>query len=164
MEQVVARPSLWRMILLVICGFGFIAFGTYILGWIGEAPKPGKEWLGWVMLAIFVPATIMLFVRMFDTGDVMRISAQGIYYRYWSEATIPWNAIEKIIIWSYRGQKTIVLKLVDVSQYPASSTWRKLVSLNSRTAGGDIAINLARTNLSTRRALRAIEHFSGREL
>ena len=164
MDQVVARPSVWRMILLVICGFGFIAMGVFIAGWIGEAPKPGKEWLGWVVLGIFVPATIMLIIRMFETGDVMRISAQGIYYRYWSEDTIPWDAIEKIIIWSYRGQKTIVLKLADVSRYPASSLWRKLISLNSRTAGGDIAINLARTNLSMRRALSAIEHFSGRKL
>lgn len=140
---------------------GFIVLSAYLAGLWGDLDKPDKAWIGWIALAIFVPAAVVILRRMFETEDVMRISHQGLYYRYWSDATIPWSEIADVIVWSYRGQKTIVIKLADRDKYPASTLGAKLVSFNTRTAGGDIGINLAQTNLSTKRALRAIEHYSG---
>jgi hypothetical protein len=159
MTEFVARPSVAKLILLLLLAVGFVAAGLWMAGLGGVAPKPGKEWVGWLSIIFFGACGVAIFFRLFDRDDQIRISSIGVYSKQWSPQTVPWSEIVNITIWEYKRLKSIILHLRDPSRFP-STTWQgKLAFGNRALTGGDIALNLTGTDRSVDEAMQAIDRF-----
>jgi hypothetical protein len=159
MEDFVARPSPWRIALMLLAALGFVAIGLWMTGIFGPPPKPGREWLGWLAVAFFGAITPIMVMRLFDGRDQVRISARGVYFRQWSEDTIPWSQIKDVTQWAYRGNRFIVLHLRAPECYPSSRLLGRMAGLNRSMTGGDITVSLAGTSARFNDAMEAIARY-----
>ena len=165
MEDFVAYPSRWRIVLMILGAIGFVALGLWMVGAFGPPPTSHRSgpiftfvW-GWVSIAFFGWCGVLGVKRLFDTGEELRIGTNGIRWARWSDQTIPWSEISDVTIWSYQRQKLIILHLRNPDLYLRSGIRRVFVSTNRALTGGDIGISLAPTDRSFGEAMTAIEHF-----
>lgn len=156
MPTFVAKPSIWRQLLLLAGALGFVVAGAWIAGLLGSDYPQGREWLGWVCMIFFGACLVGIGLRLFESDDVLRIGPSGIWYRHWSTDTIPWHQITKVGVWEHRGQRTVLLHLVDPSRFPSTTLAGKLAAANRALTGGDIAINIIGTDRSVDELLDAI--------
>ena len=105
MQPIIARNSRSRILLLLLGCFAFVIAGIWIAGVFGEAPEPGREWVGWLSAFFFGAGGLVICGRLFDDEVQIRISGSGIYYRQWSEQTIPWGAIAEVSVWRFKSKK-----------------------------------------------------------
>ena len=159
MPTFVARPTLWRLILLFLLSLGFVVGGFWAAGFFGHAPKPGKEWIGWLSIVFFGLCSVLIFGRLFDKNDQVRISSLGIYSKQWSEDTIPWSEITNVSVWEFKQQKNIILQLREPERYSSTTLLGKLAKVNRLLTGGDVAINLVGTDSNFNDAMAAIAWF-----
>lgn len=157
MFDFVAKPSPWRLAMFLLGALLFVGGGAWMLGWIGTPPSDAPRWVGWAAICFFGLAAAVLAMRLFDTEDVVRIGAPGIWFRHHSDDIIPWREIAEIGVWQHRGQKVIVLKLVNPERFPARGIAGALASANRALTGGDVAISLTGTDRSFADAMAAIE-------
>lgn len=159
MPTFVARPAFWHLLLMLCGSLAFVVGGIWIAGFLGDVPKPGKEWAGWLSIIFFGLCALAIFFRLFDRDDQIRISSIGIYWKQWSRDTIPWSEIVDISVWKFKNQKTILLHLQNPKRFPSTTLLGKLAGANRALTGGDIAINLSGTDKSFDEAMVAIEYF-----
>jgi hypothetical protein len=145
-DRFVARNSLGRIALLLIGALIFVAGGLWLAGLFGPSPKPGREWIGWVTALFSGLAGLVLASRLFDREDWLVIDRNGIRWRQWSEATIPWSAIRSWSQYSVRRQKFLCLELKDPSQFPGSGSGAWLRGINKAIGFGDIALSVVGTD------------------
>ena len=133
------------------------------IGYRAWKPKPwlGRHGMskGWIAAAFFGFCSIGIVPRLFDREDQVRISAEGIRAKQWSDATIAWDAIADLFVWYHRGQQLLVLRLVDPAGYPSNRPFAGLAALNRRLTGGDVAISLAGTDRRVDEAMAAVARF-----
>ncbi len=97
---------------------------------------------------------------MFSGGsEVVRISATGIYFKSWSEQTIPWSEVVDITIWEFRRQKSIVLHLRHPDRYPSTRLLGIMAGANRALTGGDIPISLTGTDGRFAEAMAVISYY-----
>ena len=154
-----ARNSPVRVALLVLLSIGFVILGAWIAGMFGEPPKPGAGWIGWFSIVFFGACGVAGLRRLFDRSEMVRISDDGVYYRSWSDATIPWSEIVDVTVWEHKGQRMIVLHLAHPDLFPSTSALRGLAGLSRGLTGGDIAITLTGTDRSFAEAMEAMFRF-----
>jgi hypothetical protein len=159
MDSYVARSSPLKMLKLFAAAAGFVVLGAWIAGLFGEAPQPGMEFWGWLSILFFGACGIAMLPSLLTTGDAIRISAQGIYFKRWSDATIPWSEITRVSRFSVEGQDMIILNLKDPSRFPSTGLLGKLNPANRALSSGDITIPLAGTTGNFDEAMAAIDHF-----
>jgi hypothetical protein len=157
----VAKPSRWRMALLLLGALVFVLGGAWMVGWVGTPPPDAPGWIGWAALGFFGLAAAVIAVRLFDDQDVVRIGTTGIWFRYHSDDLIPWHEIVDIGVWQHRGQRVIVLKLCHPDRFPARGIAGALAGANRALTGGDVAISLTGTDRSFAEAMAAIERYWG---
>lgn len=157
----VAHNSRWRLLLLLLGGVVFVVLGIWLAGIAGQPLKPGVEWIGWLSILFFGACSILIFTRLFDNRDQIRISSSGLYYRQWSEQTIPWEEMVEISVWQFRRQRFIVLSLVRPDQYPSTKFTGKMAGANRMLTGGDITVNLTGLDRGFDEAWAAIEYYRG---
>jgi hypothetical protein len=145
-DRFVARNSLGRIALLLIGALIFVAGGLWLAGLFGPPPKPGREWIGWVAILFFGLGGLAMASRLFDRDDWLVVDRNGIRWRQWSEATIPWPAIRSWSQYSLRGQQFLCLQLKDPSQFPGSGIGAWLRGFNKAIGFGDIALSVAGTD------------------
>lgn len=155
----VARPSTSQNLQLLGAGVALILASAYLAGLLTADYPMGREWIGWGGMAIFGLFTGIILVRTFDGQDMLRIGPSGIWYRDWSDDIIPWREITAIGTWQVRGQKVILLSLVDPVRFPSSTLRGKAASMDRALTGGDIAITLMGTDRSFDEAMAAIEKY-----
>lgn len=158
MPAFIARPSRWRLILLLLAGVGFVVLSVWLAGLLGDPPKPGKEWAGWLGILFFSACTPVIAMRLFDNDDQVRIDQRGIHSKQWSADTIPWSEITDVTVWQFRRERLIVLHLQDPARFPATTMMGKLAGANRAMTGGDISISLAGTDGRFEDAMAAINH------
>jgi len=117
-------------------------------GLIGEPPSNAPAWAGWLAIVFFGVCAVIIGKRMFETEDVLRIGVEGIWYRYHSPDLMPWSAIAGVGVWKHKGQKIIVLSLLDPAQYPGRGLAGALSGANRWLVGGDVCISLNGTDRS----------------
>jgi hypothetical protein len=159
MNTFVARPALGKLLMMLIASLAFVFAGFWIAGFLGDVPKPGKEWVGWLSIIFFGLCSVSIFSRLFDSDDQIRISSLGIYLKQWSHDTIPWSEITKVSVWKYKNNKTILLYLRNSQRFPSTTLIGKLAAANRALTGGDISINLGGTDKSFDEAMTAIDYF-----
>lgn len=159
MPAFTARPSRWRLVLLLLAGVGFVVLGAWVAGLLGDPPKPGKEWAGWLGILFFSACVPILAMRLFDNDDQVRIDQRGIHSKQWSADIIPWSEISDVNVWQLRRERLIVLHLRDATLFPSTTLLGKLAAANRAMTGGDISISLAGTDGRFDDAIAAIGHY-----
>lgn len=163
MQTFVARPSFVRLLLMLMASLAFVFGGVWMAGFLGEVPKPGKEWVGWMSMIFFGVCGVVIFVRLFDRDDQMKISSMGIYCKQWSRDTIPWSEIAKVSVWEFKKQKSILLHLQNPERFPSTTWFGKLGAANRALTGGDIALNMQGTDKTFDEAMSAIDYFMSKQ-
>ncbi len=165
MDDFVAYPSRWRIALLLLGTWAFVALGLWMLGAFGPPPTSGRHSpgfvlvIGWSAVVFFGFCGVMWIRRFFDGREQLRIGPAGLRTVQWSEQTIPWSEIADVTIWSYKRQKAIILHLRDRSRFPGRGVAAVLSGANRSMTGGDISISLTGTNRTFADALSSIERF-----
>ena len=165
MDDFVALPSRWRRVLLTLIAVAFVVLGLGLVGAFGAAPtssrfSPGTAIVvGWSSIVFFGLVAIIGFRRIFETGEQLRINAEGIRCKPWSDSLIPWREIADVTTWSHKGQKAAILHLRDPARFPGRGLAGLLAGANRKLTGGDVAISLTGTDRSFGDAMSAIAHF-----
>ncbi len=159
MQTFTAKPSIWRLALLLLGAIMFVIAGVWIAGFLGSAPDPGKQWIGWLSIAFFGPCALLIAARLFDRADQLVISERGIMFKQWSADTIPWTEVTDIGVYDVVGQKSILLRLKQPDRFPSTSLLGKIAGANRAITGGDIAIQLGGTDGRFDSAMAAATHF-----
>jgi hypothetical protein len=163
MQTFVARPSLVRLFMMLIASLAFVFFGSLMAGLLGEVPKPGKEWIGWLSLVFFGMCAVQITVRLFDRDDQIIISGLGIYWKQWSCDMIPWSEITKVAVWELKSNKSIILHLRNPQRFQSTNWIGKIAAANRAMTDGDIALILDGTDKTCDEALSAIHYFRPRQ-
>jgi len=159
-DRFVARDSPWRLSLLLLAAFACVALGLWIAGLFGPSPKPGMEWFGWLAAFFFALAPFRIVPRLLDRSDQMIIDRNGIYWRQWSEVTIPWSAIRHFSRRSVRGQQFVCLHLKDPSMFSRAGALAWLAAFNRRLNFGDVALTVTGTDRSHDELVAAIDRYA----
>jgi hypothetical protein len=155
----VARPVPAKYFGMAAAGLVLTLLSAWLAGLLGRDYPPGREsaaWAGFVAMGLI---TLLLLLRAFDREDILRIGPSGLWYRLWSDDIIPWREIRDVSVWTVRGQKAILLHLVDPVRFPPSTLQGKAGSKDKFITGGDIAIALTGTDRSFDQAMAAIEEY-----
>ena len=165
MVELVAYPSRWRIALLLLGALGFVVLGLGIVGAFGP-PWVSRHRSLWVAMAwgyfgiIFFGACALNATRMmFETAVLLRIDQNGIWWRRWSDDTIPWSEITQVSIWQYQRQKSIIVHLRDPSRFPGKGILGFAGKANRALTGGDIGITMTGSDRSFDEAMAVIEHY-----
>lgn len=159
-ERFVARDSPWRLSLLLLAAIAFVAAGLWIAGLFGPSPRPGMEWFGWLVAFFFALAPFRIVPRLLDRSDQMIVDRNGIYWRQWSETTIPWSAIRFFSKRSIRGQHFVCLHLKDPSMFARAGALGWLAAFNRGLNFGDVALTVTGTDRSHAELVAAIDRYA----
>lgn len=165
MQEFVAYPSRWRLILMALGAVLFVVAGLWMIGLFGPPPESRRYSagilmvIGWISILLFGGIGVAIIKRMFSTQEQVRITTQGIFTRDWSDDMIPWSEIIDVSTWSSNGQSMVVLHLRDPSRFPGRGMLAKLAKANKMLTGGDIHISMTGTDRSFDEAMQAIRHY-----
>lgn len=159
MRSFVANAAPSRLLLLVVGAAAFVVLGIWIAGIAGAPPEPGREWIGWLSIVFFGLCAALGLRRVFDSSEQVKISRSGVYFKQWSEQTIPWSEIANVTVWEFKGQKSLILHLTHPERYRSTTLLGKMAGANRALTGGDVAISLVGTDRSFADALAAVEYF-----
>ena len=84
-----------------------------VLGTPGSPPPTlAVKIAGWVGLPGFGFATLLMLVRLFQSGPMIEVGATGLSYRRWPLAfVVPWNAVADVSERRVRNTRFLVLEL-----------------------------------------------------
>jgi hypothetical protein len=159
-ERFVARNSPGRVLLLVLLSLCFAAASAWVAGALGPPPAPGKVWAGYLGIVFFGLCAPVLFRRLFDRDDQIVVDDQGIFWKQWSQRTIPWLAIQAIERRRVRSEQFVCLTLDDPSRHPSDGLLGRLAGTNRTFGFGHVAITMQGTDKSIAEMIAAIERFS----
>jgi len=165
MGDFTAHNSRWRLALMFVGCIAFVAAGLWMGGALGDAPSSRRYGggvifgVGWFSVLFFGLCAVAVAKRYFDRRSQLKIGPCGVFWRPWSDCTIPWSEIADVTVWKHQRQKAIVLHLTDPVRFPARGLTRKFGGANRYLTGGDISISLTGTDRSFEEAMWAIEQF-----
>jgi hypothetical protein len=159
-DRFVARPAPFRILLLLLGSLCFVALGIWFAGLLGAAPKPGREWVGWLSILFFGFCFILGISRLFDRSDAIVVDQDGLFWRERSDATIPWSEIQAIESRAIRRQRFICVYLKDARLYPPTTFLGRLGNASRNMGFGDIALSTTGTNRSLRELRDALQRFA----
>ena len=159
-DRFVARPAPFRILLLSLASLGFVVLGIWLAGLLGPAPKPGREWVGWLSIVFFGFCFILGISRLFDRSDAIVIDQDGLFWRERSDATIPWSEIQAIERRGIRRQRFLCVYLKDPRLYPPTTFLGRLGNANRNMGFGDIALSATGTDRSFGELQEALQRFA----
>ena len=95
----------------------------------------------------------------FETGALLSIGPQGIWWKRWSDEIIPWSEITDVTMWQHKGQKCLILHLQDQARFPGRSVMGWAGRANRALTGGNVSITLSGTDRSFDEAMAAIGYY-----
>lgn len=164
-ETFIAYSSRWRLALLSLLALGFVVLGLWFVGSFGPVPASRRSSygetliIGWTCILVFSLCILLSIPRFFEAGEQLRIDVDGITYRQWSDATIPWSQIISVTEYRYQSSRFIVLHLKDRRSFPGKGLAALLAGVNRIMTGGDICISLRGTDRSYDEAVTAINQY-----
>jgi len=159
-----AHVRRWRSGLLVAGSFAFVLIGLWLVGVFGAPPfaDPKAVIAGWAGIAFFGLCGLGWSRRLFKAGLEMRIDGNGIWWRRWSDQTIPWSAVERIDVMQMRNQRFVSLFLKDPKAFPSTTILGKLAGANKAMGFGDIVLTSMGSDQSFDAMMAAVERFEPR--
>lgn len=167
--DLVARVAPSRMLLLIGGALLAVLAGCWAVGAFGEPPtsrRYGESFglvIGWFCILFFGACAFIGVRRLTEKGDQLRISGRGIYWKQWSETTIPWSEIADVHVWQFKGQKSVILTLKNPHLFPSETLLGRLAAANRALTAGDIAISVAGLDKRFDDVLSAIDWFRTNE-
>jgi len=177
----VARNSRWRIIGLIAIGLVFVAIGLAMTGMIGSGPHeddhvPGLvvlladllgttrvtalHILGWLCVGLFGLIVPVGIARLRDTGPVMRIDAQGVWWKSWSDRVIPWSQIREPRMRAMGRQRFLTFDLADPQAHASDSRLQRRLSGANRALGfGHVSLIMSGLDRSFDELVEAFERF-----
>ena len=158
MDEFTARYSRPKLVGASLICAGFVVSGLWLEGVIGNPRRPPHH-SSWPAVVMFGLALIIFTVKLFDTGDKIRIGPAGIKLDAHFGKTIPWAEIDDVTTFQFKSQKYIVLKLRDPELYPKRFNLRLFSRLSKLLTRGDVEIALMVMNKSFDEAMSAMVKF-----
>ena len=150
MDQVIAafRNSVPKILGLLAGGI-LLTIGSLLIV-LQVIPNAGIKAViaGYVGLPFFGGASILMIVRLFQTGPVVEVRASGIRYSRWPQSFfVPWTAVSNMSIQQQRRRKFLILRLLpqDVSGNAATRS----ISMVGLDGSFDDLLNAIRTARSS---------------
>jgi hypothetical protein len=144
----VAETSKTRVALMMLGSIAFVAAGAWMVTHFPDdlarlpfgilIPVP---WLGWAAIVFFGLAGVAWSRQFFSGGPVIEMSPEGLYYRRWSETTIPWDAFDRAAIGEIQRQRMLTLWLRDPADYPSTTLQGRTAGANKAMGFGDICLS-----------------------
>jgi hypothetical protein len=153
-----AKASRWRVLLLLAGALGFVAVSIWLLQL--DPPTTKRTLVAWAGIILFGAFFLIGLPRLFQQGVVLRIDAHGVWWRQWSDQTIPWSAIERISVGKIQRQRFACLFLSDPQAFPSTTLQGKLARTNKAMGFGDVALNTSGTDQSFDAMMTAITQFA----
>ena len=154
-----ARYSKSQMFMLVALAGAILAAGLWAVGAFGPPLHPERAWAGWIVIVFGGLFGLICIRRLFDRDVQLRISSEGIQYKQWSPATVPWGEISEVGEWSYRGQRSILLNLHHPDRYPSTRVLGRFAKANRILTGSDIPISMTALDCRFDETMKSIEQF-----
>lgn len=177
MEEFAAYPKRSKLAMMLIASVSFTVFGLMLMGAFGPfqlmtggrfgtplSPQASSV-MGWILgppVFLFGGAGSFSLLRMIASGAMIRIGAEGIWWKRWSDKTIPWDEIADVTTWGAGDSACIELHLRHPALYPGHGILGALAGSSRRMTGGDISVMLSGTDRRLEDAMAAIERFSGK--
>lgn len=164
----VAETSKTRVALMMLGSIAFVAGGAWMVTRFADdlarlpfgivVPVP---WIGWAAIVFFGLAGIAWSRQFFSGGPVIEISPEGLYYRRWSEATIPWDAFERAAIGEIHRQRMLTFWLRNPADYSSTTLQGRTAGANKAMGFGDISLSAIGLNRSFDEIVAAFEANAG---
>lgn len=165
MASFTAKSSRRRIGMMVAVCAGFVALGLWLVGAFGKAQVSrynsalSMQMAGWLCIGFFGLSGASRLPQLAKHQTILEVSAAGIRWLDWSDATIPWSEVKDVSIWTYQGQKAIVIKLVHPELYPGRGLRAFMNGLNRRFTNGDLVISMNPTDRTFAETYAAISSF-----
>jgi hypothetical protein len=112
-----------------------------MLGAFGERPDTPFPWSGWLGIAFFGPAALILMNRLRDRRPQIVADERGLYWRQWSEEIIPWREFSGVTVHQVSGQRLLGLTLRNRAAYPATTRLGQLARYNAELGFSDVTLS-----------------------
>jgi hypothetical protein len=144
------RFSVLKNIKLLCIAVGGLATGA----WLTTLPEWKTSTSGWALLVLMTPALLVSVKRLIDRRPVLRLTAEGVYYRQRTERFIPWSSIRSTRV-------LIVGKIEFVCLQMSTADMQRLLNIPSgHVAGvepGEFPIGLAELSLTSHQLTQLID-------
>ena len=165
-EAFVAHRPAWRTLLLIALSLGFVALGLWLAGVIGgtdfdadpsgklaglsaltgAAPSTVAAVIGWTSVLLFGLCAVAGVRLLFQRGPMLRIDAQGVWHRGWSEAVIPWDQVRDPRLTAVQRQRFVSFDLADRARFRSTKLAGRLAGANRAFGFGDISLGVTGTD------------------
>jgi hypothetical protein len=145
--------------MLIVLALGFVLMSLWLIGAFGSAPDHGLGWSGWIGLAFFGPAAVILIRRVSDRRPQIIADQRGLYWRQWSGQTIPWEEFDSIEVQHISGQRLLGLNLRDPDAHPPTTPLGKLARYNEQLGFAHVTLSAQGLDRSFDEMHGAFTHF-----
>ena len=115
---------------------------------------------GWAIVAGCFAVGAIFVRRALDTKPQLRIDANGIWSRAFSDATVPWDQIVGVGTHRMRNQTVVSFHLKNPEAHPPRNRLRRATGGLDRAFGfGSMAVNASFLTGGTQGVLGAVRHF-----
>ena len=139
-----ARTSTVRVAIQLAACLMFVGMGALMV-------IDGGVPAGWLVMAGFAIWFAIILPQLFRRRVELRVDVNGIWWRRWSDGTIPWSAIRQLRALEVENTRSIAIYLTDAAAPP---------SLRHRTGLADLAIRLDGTDRDFGDLLAAVREFA----
>jgi len=145
----VARVSKGRTLLLIVGALLFVAAGIWFLfspETFIRSPRsmgdPGfVSLIGWAGVLFFGICAIVGMRQLFRTDAVIEMGPEGLLWRRWSNATIPWTAFDHAAVAEIHRQRMLTLWLQEPEAYPSTTLSGRMAGANKAMGFGDLSLS-----------------------
>jgi hypothetical protein len=93
-----------------------------------------------LMILVFALILVGPIRGLLMSGPMLQVSSDGFRWRAWSDATIPWDGVEKWAVKGLLGTRYVTVWLLEPAQYPATTAARWTQRYNGWLGHGHISI------------------------
>jgi hypothetical protein len=156
------RPQRFNLVLAGLCAalssIGFLAAG--IIPSASTRDHGAYPLTGFVIALACLAAAAEFLRRAMDRRPRLRIDAQGIWSREYSDATIPWAQILSCRVHHIRNQRIVSFDLRDPAAFPSRNPFtRATAGINRATGFGSMGINASFLTGGSEGVVVAVRHF-----
>ena len=155
------QPQRFNYVMAGLCAalslLGFVAAGVIPT----ESTRNGTyPLIGWAIVAGCFAVAAIFVRRALDTRPQLRIDANGIWSRPFSDATVPWEQIVSCRVHGLRNQTIVSFDLKDPEAFPSKNAMtRATAGINRATGFGSLGINASFLTGGPQGVVDAVRHF-----
>ncbi|MFD1034519.1 STM3941 family protein [Sphingomonas hankookensis] len=151
-----ARSSPWRLSLLIVLALGFVVIGVVIALQGGAV----SQMVGGLSVLFFGGCGIAAAIRLARGPQAeIAVSADGLFWRHWSDHRIAWQDVERVEIRRQRRQQPFLCLWLRAGSSADDRRSTSGTPLATRMGFGDIALTTIGTNRSFDELVEAVARY-----